>query len=474
MEPISHLEQHLRDASTKGHLDSEGVFTVDGVKAWEKLGKFQLPFPEAWVLKFVQAAQAHEGCILNYRTHTDEVRFSFRNFQPLPDWNHQAFARELFATGSQSNEVLSHLVVGVRALAQLENRNFSLIYPDGSRFTWNDGEFVVGESEASVKCDFVVQVSTTPNSDTMFGALLKKREHHNYVRSLEQTLKTFCRLHDGRVLLNDQAFGGVAFDPFMNLKNGSSTPEYSCTVAVVKCPPTPGLPTMVSNPLDEKTRDPVVSQYYSIVPISTPTQVLREFSVAVGLSLFVSPRSRFQQNQEAKDIPWYGFQAVQWTQRKDSSEILWAKRGVVVARDELRIKANVGASIVISAEGLETDVSGLTLRANEAKEKRLHSGLEAVTDQLYDFVKDEPHYIGAGCRKLWKLNIALVSCSCGFLLVDPVLGVMAGLATSVSLVTPKSISKKVKKSTSESFLRVVEGIDRVRRELHDNSLDATK
>ncbi|HIB66471.1 MAG TPA: hypothetical protein EYO33_15500 [Phycisphaerales bacterium] len=56
MHKQSKIYQWVENLANQGTWESEGRFTLDRDKAWEKLSTYQLPFEHAWVLKLVQAA----------------------------------------------------------------------------------------------------------------------------------------------------------------------------------------------------------------------------------------------------------------------------------------------------------------------------------------------------------------------------------------------------------------------------------
>ncbi len=77
------LEEYLNRQQV-GAVESEGVFTLDPVKAREKLRQFQLPQPDYCLLKFVQAAVAWGATIIFVEQLKGLVRFDFLPSQELP------------------------------------------------------------------------------------------------------------------------------------------------------------------------------------------------------------------------------------------------------------------------------------------------------------------------------------------------------------------------------------------------------
>ena len=95
---------------------------------------------------------------------------------------------------------------------------------------------------------------------------------------------------------------------------------------------------------------------------------LTAFCYAAGLlAIFLNPQGKLQSK---------------------GSKILWLNDGVVVHREPLDLEPRtVGLGVVISSEGLETDISGLIPRRNEEYFSRRMMGLEAISGQLQELLK---------------------------------------------------------------------------------------
>ena len=85
---MGRLEEYLSRQQV-GLVDSEGVFTIDPVKARQKLRRFQLPEPDYCLLKFIQAAIAWGATIIFVEHSKKTVRFDFLpacELPPAPRW----------------------------------------------------------------------------------------------------------------------------------------------------------------------------------------------------------------------------------------------------------------------------------------------------------------------------------------------------------------------------------------------------
>jgi len=71
------MEQLLAELQTEGRLDSSGTFTLDFVKAADKLREFQLEEPHLYILKLIQSAVAADATQVNIITAGTTLQLSF-------------------------------------------------------------------------------------------------------------------------------------------------------------------------------------------------------------------------------------------------------------------------------------------------------------------------------------------------------------------------------------------------------------
>lgn len=457
MDTPERIDDLISGKRDQGDFVSEGTFTIDGAKAWEKLGSFQLPFVGAWVLKLVQAAQAQEGASLVLSFRDDEIRFSFRDFAPLSAWSHSAFERDLFSSGPHTNIVVSHLVAGIRALAQQEKKNFSLLYRDGFGVHWDGKKFTDVESEPLTDSDFVIMLVPVPVKKTMFSSGSGSENLRFLFEEIKDKLEDYCFLHDGRIFIEDETFGGLATAPKFGPAGGFEWCEFTYTVAIFKSESVPELPTMLSNPADELVRDPLVTVEFTAFPVPTATQELSEFSVAACLSFYFRAKNPSGKEWNTKITPLSFIGAPPLKDRQGTSEILWVESGVVVAREELPIKEKVGVTIFVPAAGLEKDLSGLIPRDGEMKDKRLRRALQLIHPQLSEFAAAPPtELVGSGNRYFSRASLAAAVAGAGFMMVNPVMGGAVCAYGTISTIFPKFAFKRAQSMYQQEMKTVVE------------------
>ena len=79
------MEQLLAELQTDGRLDSSGVFTLDFVKASDKLREFQLAEPHLYILKLIQSAVASEATAVSIVTSGTTLQLSYDGLSIAPE-----------------------------------------------------------------------------------------------------------------------------------------------------------------------------------------------------------------------------------------------------------------------------------------------------------------------------------------------------------------------------------------------------
>lgn len=107
----SELESFLQRTRSAGALDSEGHFTLNVAQAMEKLGKFQLPAPEFFVLKAIQAGVSAGAPCIKVTTARWRTRVEFEaKLEPLT-----SLLGWLTGSSEKLTRPQRHLLVGLMA-----------------------------------------------------------------------------------------------------------------------------------------------------------------------------------------------------------------------------------------------------------------------------------------------------------------------------------------------------------------------
>ncbi|MBI3928507.1 MAG: hypothetical protein HY319_23395 [Armatimonadetes bacterium] len=118
------LRDFLEQARERGRIDSSGSFSLDLTGAYRKLARFQLPDPDGYLLKLLQAGVA-SGCREAWITlgaNRLECRFPMARRTPDPD----TLLEHLRASDAGGDEVLDSLRLGI--LNSLYREPCNLVY----------------------------------------------------------------------------------------------------------------------------------------------------------------------------------------------------------------------------------------------------------------------------------------------------------------------------------------------------------
>jgi hypothetical protein len=98
------IEEFLADKHHDGSLDSEGAFTVDSLKADQKLADFYQSHPGLWILPILQAASAAGSTWISVKIRRMSVEVKFATMRSLPVYplnGHKGEYIELLRRGIQ-------------------------------------------------------------------------------------------------------------------------------------------------------------------------------------------------------------------------------------------------------------------------------------------------------------------------------------------------------------------------------------
>lgn len=348
-------------------MESAGAFTLDRSKAWEKLGSFQLPFPTAWVIKIVQAANLLIDSVLEIAQTREATIFKMTR---APGWARPAVEAAIFNPNHEVDRALSHLAVGLRSLAQLKTRPFSVCYPDGEHVAW-DGRAFQELEKGEADGVFVLAVAHFEFGESSSIFNLGNMVGPKYSQSINSTLCCRCHLGPHSLKVDGREIGNLLQDPVFGV-TGTSRP-----LALLRVPEMRMLPTFtVANPLSHQF-DKLGQHQVSVTASATgfePGEPARPVA-ALGLLSVAFEKVKLRRND------FYYAPGVA------HSEIIWLNDGVVVARESLKdVKGPVAVGIVVSCQGLETDVSGLIPRKSTEMILRKHLAIKHTMEELRSFV----------------------------------------------------------------------------------------
>lgn len=380
----SELYDWLQSQTDGGRVESEGTFTLSQDEAWSKLSAFQLSIEEGWVLKLVQAVNGLSGAKLTVDRTTRQTHFQVLGPEV---WFRSELEERIFCLDVTSTQALDCLAAAVRILVQMKNRPFLITYCDGERVGWTGDRF--GDLPAQPAGPFSLTVGHyalkgTPGARSADGA----RAYANIAGALRQ----HCHLSPAPIRLDLQWLLPGVNDLDMG------TPARGRVLGLLPVPPdkTPADLT----PL-ELTQIKNTGAELGAVVIHLnqgPAWTLGDCKVAVLVSVFAESPGRLLRR---------------------ASRLLWVNQGVVVHRESLELPGSpVALAILVSSEGLPTDLTGMVPRDSEEYRARRAAALLAAPLALRSTPSERLLRIEP--RRL-PLVAAGAGVSMGFLL-DPTLG----------------------------------------------------
>lgn len=185
MRPTEDLEAFLQSRRNEGSRQDTASFTLDQLKAREKLADFQLGDSGLWIVKMVQAAVASGAPRI-------DIAFARRKvtvrFAPTTPWSADEILQAVMSGALPSERALSHLVTGIRSCAA----NI------GESVTWRAGgvEVSLFPTECKVRevpqsgIDFVLEAGRPPRGVPWRSLLVVPLE-----QVIRQTLEEWMALH---------------------------------------------------------------------------------------------------------------------------------------------------------------------------------------------------------------------------------------------------------------------------------------
>ncbi len=117
------LDDFLAVQSEVGERQSSGEFAIAKEKALSKLGEFQLPFPEAWLLKIAQASVVLKSSSLDIQQTTKNTVLSL---DAPPEWELELLEVAFFEPRYLGKLGLGQLMEGLWAASLNGGRPFQL------------------------------------------------------------------------------------------------------------------------------------------------------------------------------------------------------------------------------------------------------------------------------------------------------------------------------------------------------------
>lgn len=360
------LDEFLDSARAEGVTDSEGVFTISQAQAVQKMARYSLPYPEAWILKIVQAAVVWESSEILFKQTRLYTTIEFCPSEKKNIPTEQEVIATLIGDTKASTMPVGKLCLGLRTLVRIEDFSFIL--------TLNTGRSEVKPLYAGRDAQALPRIHRLRlaklQSPGVKIVVIHLREGENVVGRLLYRFVPWLRRDR---LIAEELARSAGVCPVPILLNGR---------------PVTNLLESVTYGLNSETRPLFLS----------------------GVRLKGRPRLRLAVDSHETVVPYYArVGEVQSTPgRSDFSawylcqshrkavlpgedpgfeqtahEVHWLCEGVVVQCDTFLLPTYLLKLVLfLNADGLQTDITGLLLRECEEKSERWESHFSLIRQEL--------------------------------------------------------------------------------------------
>jgi hypothetical protein len=356
MEPYDDLQRYLQEQGQAGRQEDEGVFTLNEEQALRKLANFQLPFETAWILKVVQAAvRAGFSSKIEIKLERSECVIAFG---ADPHWDAETIKRAVLYPGKAVDAALDHLVTGLRALAVKGKRPFSLEFPEGrSALVWS-GESFDFEPSQSETCLLKVRYVDPKERRGLFSG-------RRVVAGLTKVLYARCFGCPVPLTLDGKRLDSFYNNPSHGLSN-DSFPVQVDWFELASIPPLP-LPKMK---LALPTGGLIFPGIENLV-----IQNRQDSEIPATSSVFHILCVHFERKSTGRES--------YWDITRKPSTVYWLADGVIIDVEKaLSLPTEVSSCFYLSADDLETDLSGFKLLKSETRKDRIVQALRAARPSL--------------------------------------------------------------------------------------------
>jgi hypothetical protein len=357
MDSKSEFHTWLQQQQDDGAFASEGSFSLKQERSWEKLGAFQLPFAEAWVLKLIQGAAALGAEEVRVSQTWRESEFSFVGGREITPSDIEV---SVFEMPEYLPPGLKMLGTTVRALGKGSKHPFCLCYPGGIGQVWTGKRFVNRKMSFRNKEQFSVIVShfeigaSISDMWSLSGDALR-----NKMLAISRTLVGQCYTCPAKLYLDGRQLNGPHSDPVFGL----TSLVRPVAVIVNQSEALPPFSLFIERNLEKcGTSDlQIESRFGDKLSVGE----FEEQSLMLMFSAFLEDERQMGKLRRKAQV----------------AEFLWVVDGVVTQRERLEWKGPVSFAVLVSGAGLETDLTGLALRGTDSYFARRNLALsEAVRE----------------------------------------------------------------------------------------------
>ncbi len=342
------LGAFLNEQTAEGDLDSHGQFTVSHSQAARKLAKFALPRSTAWASKLVQAANRWNCSAIQIRQSNAETLFHF-TFPKLGDLpTEDAIVSALLSGKVGGTEPLDALSLALRSLVEQAKLSFILVVDDGDlkpRPVYAGQYYGELSEQARLNPRFhpkpglslTVYHRPPATGEAITDVMARFR---GFVPIIEE-LDTYAHTSRVPIVLDGRRIDGI-------VSSSGSRPSQAYRPLAFQ-----GVQRLEHSPdvfpAPEDFEEKVLSLLTHQRRVARSYGGARDFQGLFSLMLLVEQ----------------GFKEMLGERR--FSRMLWVADGVVVLEEQFNLKPeSVSLTIYANAQGLDTDLTGLTPLHNQA------------------------------------------------------------------------------------------------------------
>jgi hypothetical protein len=397
------LEEYLREAQKEGDLVDQGTFTLAREKALDKLANFALPFEGAWAVKLIQAAVSSGiDSGITVRLGRRETRFTFTATER---WTLDAIEEAFFAPELRTDVSLNHFKLALWSLGIEGRRAFQVALPDDPEMLiWN------GVRLRRVKRDRDYQTfyfALTPlgvgaSTSTWIGRSLLTSERN---AELPRILTEHCCTCPVPLTVDGRRIDGIERLP----RRGWDETSFPLCILPV-----------------EGTRPPLR------IPQGTLEQ--KGFGKAQGVVMKGATSSH--PGLIVMATATLNRQGRNWVERKEPSLLVWVQDGAIVQSEPIHLHpSSCCATLFLSADGIETDLTQFQLLDSTEKRRRREVALPLAAQALWSQSPLSTDGIRVGGSRTGGVGATLFLMGTGLSLFAPGIGtfVLASVVVGTTL-----------------------------------------
>lgn len=364
------LDDFLEQQGSEGSRDSVGAFTIDIKMAERKLGAFQMPTPQSWALVLVQGA--HRSGARDIKV-TQTLRRTTFQISGAESWTWEELQTVLDGASTTNGAVLAYAVVVRALIGNQDIIRFRVRVPDGTSALWRAEEWRVEHQRVE---DLLLAEKTVFEVEFL-GEFPEKRSPFFETRrcareqlvAITQALVRSCFASAVPITVDGLKIPGLHL--------GHPLPPHQSRFPLALLSsedyriPSVAMSAALDSAQDELLEEASISD--SSRELDSETAV----SAVAALSLVLK-----------REKGWLGSGKAQLCDPAGESRLVWIQDGVIVGSESLNIPGSLELTVILSAAGLQTDLSGLKLIRNAEMEERERLLRELLSARLTRLVEE--------------------------------------------------------------------------------------